>query len=229
MAVVAVLAPVLNRPRNARPLADSLTASVAGTEHEVRLVFIVSMADTDEQFDACAATGATVLSVEWEPGRGDFARKINYGFRYAIDEGAEWVFVGADDLAFHEGWLDHCLVAHRKAGACVIGTKDLGNPRTMNGWHATHFLVHRDYLECGTIDGDGILLHPGYDHQFSDDECVHTARYRRTYSGSLAVVEHLHPHWGKAAMDATYEKALRATHGDQELFLSRRHMWRGSR
>ena len=215
--------PVLARPQNAAPLVDNLIE----TTPSAALVFLYSPGDSAEE-DACEAllsSNVHVVPMIFPAGPGDFAKKHNFGFLYAYDSDYDFYFVGADDLTFHPGWYEACLDAHAKTGACVIGTRDLGNQRTMNGWHSTHFLVHRDYLECGTIDEAGILLHEGYDHQFCDDECIQTARWRRTYAASQAVVEHRHPHWGKAAMDATYEKALRATHADQALYESRRHMF----
>lgn len=212
--------PVLGRPANAAPLA----ANLRETTPDARVLFIASPGD-DEELDAIDATGEDMLVVTWEPEHGDYARKINAAFRLAVEEGFDWFFQGADDLLFREGWYEACLAAHRVSGACVIGTRDLGNPRTMNGWHSTHSLIHRDYLECGTIDEKGIILHPGYSHEFVDDELVATARWRRTYSSSTAIVEHLHYDWGKAAWDPTYAKAQRDRGADMELFDSRKHMF----
>ncbi len=46
-----------------------------------------------------------------------------------------------------------------------------------------------------------------------------------------SIVEHLHPNWGKADMDATYEIALdgEAMAADRELFAQRKRIWRGGR
>ena len=212
--------PVLARPQNAATVA----ASILGTAPKAHILFLCSEGDDDE-LNAVRKTGCDCFIVPWAPGRGDFARKHNEGFRQAFAAGSEWYFVGADDLTFHDGWYEQCLEAHAKTGACVIGTKDLGNKRTMNGWHATHFLVSTDYLECGTVDEDGKLFHEGYHHEFCDDECVATARMRRTYAGSMAIAEHDHPDWGKAEWDTTYRKAQANRAADQALYNSRRHMF----
>ena len=215
--------PVLGRPQNAAPL----VANLAETTPHAGIVFILSPGD-DAEWEAMPAaindTQAGAFQVDWEPGIGDFARKHNWAFANAM-YGYDFYFVGADDLRFHPGWYEACLEAHDKTGACVIGTRDLGNQRTMNGWHSTHFLVHRDYLECGTIDEPGKLFHEGYHHEFCDDECVQTARFRRTYAASQAVVEHLHPDWGKAEWDDTYRRAQANRAADAELFRQRRRMF----
>lgn len=227
MTALLVGVPVLGRPQNAAAVAANLREATPGAH----IYFLCSL-DDEAQQGACldAMTKDDLLSVMPEPaGLGDFAKKHNTGYRTAVAGDYEWYFVGADDLVFHPGWFDRCLEAHRKAGACVIGTRDLGNPRTANGWHSTHFLVHRDYLECGTVDEPGKLLHEGYSHEFVDDEAVQTARARRTYATSQAVVEHLHPDWGKAEWDDTYRKAQSGRAADQALFHSRRHMWNGRR
>ncbi len=212
--------PVLARPANAAAAAANLRETTPGA----RLLFIATPGDLAE-LAAIDETGEDLLVVTWPAGRGDFARKHNAGYRLAVEEGFDWYFVGADDLTFHPGWLEACLAAHEKTGACVIGTKDLGNARTMNGWHATHFLVHRDYADCGLIDRPGMLLNEDYAHEFCDDECIATARWRGTYSGSAAVVEHRHPDWGKAEWDDTYRKAQAGRLEDQQLFNARRQMF----
>ena len=203
-------------------MAVSLPPAPPATPAE--LVFICNQDDAAE-IEAVHAEGYEPRIVPWSAGPGDWAKKLNHAF-LIYREHHEWCFLGADDLAFRHGWIEACLRAHRRTGACVIGTNDLGNPRVSKGFHSTHPLVHRDYLECGTVDEDGIILHPGYDHQFVDDEFIQTARMRGTFAFARdAVVEHLHPHWGKAEMDATYEKALAHTHADAALFGDRRHLW----
>ena len=220
-------------------------ANIREVTPHAAVCFICSPGD-EAEIEAIAAIDderTMYVVVHWEPGQGDFAKKHNQTYAQAVGSdgtdglllfplfqpGWEFYCVGADDLTFHPGWYDTCLAAHERTGACVIGTKDLGNQRTMNGWHSTHFLVHRDYLECGTVDEKGKLFHEGYSHEFCDDECIATARMRRTYSPSQAIVEHNHPDWGKAAWDDTYRKAQADRAVDAELFRQRRHMFGGHR
>ena len=214
-----VLIPVLGRPANAPKVIAILQAATPSAT----FMFLCSPTDSEE-ITACEQLGWTIV-MEKPAGQGDYAYKLNHGYQTAIDHGYEWMFLGADDLVFHDHWYELCLDAHHRGNACVIGTKDLGNKRTMNGWHSTHTLVHRDYLECGTIDEEGIILCPLYQHEFVDDEFIHTARMRRTYVGSQAIVEHNHPDWGKAEWDDTYRKAQANRTIDQALYNSRRAMF----
>lgn len=235
---VSVLVPVLGRPDRAAPLVESLAASVTGPIFGASVMFLVSPGDVAQE-SACLATGARTVVVSWEPGAGDYAKKINHGFALAA-EGPCWVgdppssdfcLLGADDLVFHSGWLEAAMVAQLRTGACVVGTNDLGNAKVMRGDHATHSLVHRAYFQEGVIDepGSSGLLHEGYDHNFVDNEFVGTARARGTFVHAPdSVVEHLHPIWGKGENDDTYRKGQRAYDDDRRLHEGRRKLWETS-
>lgn len=218
---IAALIPVLGRPDRVNPLADSFhEATPRG-----RLFFLCSPDDFDE-IDAVVEAGEHPHIVTWKPGCGDYSRKTNWGFRRAVSMGFEWMLLGADDLAFQAGWLEAALAVHVETGACVVGTNDGHNPKVLAGQHATHPLVHRDYLECGTVDEGRKILHEEYDHQWVDNEFVETAQSRGTYAHAHeARVEHLHPIWGHGEMDATYTKAMKHGARDQALYLARRHLW----
>lgn len=215
---VLVIVPVLRRPHNAAPLAASLDVA---TPEPHRLLFVASPGDTEEH-EACRATGADLLIIDREPGPGDYMVKINTAYRASTEE---LIFLAADDLSFHRGWLPPLL---RKVdqGFGVIGTNDLGNPRVLRGEHSTHSLVTRIYADTfGTIDGPGIL-HEGYDHNFCDTEMVETAKHRGAWAFcSDSVVEHMHPHWSKSQDDDTYRRGQRRFGRDRSLFEGRRHQW----
>jgi hypothetical protein len=94
----------------------------------------------------------------------------------------------------------------------------------MNGEHATHMLVARDYVteQGASWDGPGIVCHEGYQHWFVDDELVTVAKQRNTFAPALAsIVEHLHPAWGKADTDTTYELGQKSAGVDQVTFKRR--------
>lgn len=220
---VAILIPVLGRPDRVGPLIDSLTVS-EDPEAPATPYFVCSPGDTAE-IAAVEESGAELLVVDWRPGRGDYAKKMNYAWRATVEE---WVFLGADDLVFRPGWLAACFRVYGETDACVIGTNDLGNRSVVAGTHSTHTLVRREYEECGTIDDPTVILHEGYWHQYVDNEFVETAKWRATFaSASDAHVEHLHPFWGKGRMDATYAKATDAGHArdDKQTFDLRRRLW----
>lgn len=212
-----VLVPVLGRPQNAATLAESLSQNTV-TEH--RLLWICSPGDKKE-IAACKRTYGEVMIVPWEPGRADFARKINYAFEHTTEP---WLFQAADDLRFSPKWDIHALRIAKARGFGVVGTADLGNPLVLRGMHSTHTLFSRTYIETfgGTMDNTGTVFSELYDHQYCDNEFVQTARARGQWGfAKNAVVEHLHPHWGKSEMDATYDKALRETAKDRNLFAAR--------
>jgi len=211
-----ILVPVLARPHNAQPLVDA----AAVTESEYRVIFICSPRDR-KQIAACKQTGADTLIVDWHPGVGDFAKKINYAFAHSD---SEWCFQGADDIRFHPGWDHQALMLARKQHRRVIGTNDMHNPSVKRQLASTHTLFARSYIDehGGTEDGTGVVFCELYDHQFVDTEFVEVARRRREWAFARhAHVEHLHPHWGLGEMDATYQKALRASGADYQLFKQR--------
>lgn len=228
---VTVLCPVLGRPDRAAPLVESLHASVSGPVANAEVMFVASRLDV-EQRDACRATEALTVVADWEAGSGDYARKINLGVAMLMRHDPayapvpDFVLLGADDLVFHPGWLEAALIAQLETGACVIATNDLGNPAVIDGRHATHPLVHRAYVECGTVDEPGKLLHEGYDHCFVDNEFTGTAKARGTFTAaSRSRVEHMHPIWRKGAPDETYRKGQRAFDADRRLHEQRRRLW----
>lgn len=209
--------PVLGRPGQEQKVLESIHAN---SRTPYRVLFLCSQGDSP-QIAACAQTGAGMLIVPWPAGPGDFARKINYAFAKLADE---FLFTAADDLRFHPGWDEKALRVAEDTGAGVIGTNDMGNPLVRRGRHSTHSLVRRSYIEeqGGTFDGSGAVLCEKYDHQWCDNELVQTAMLRHQWAfAHEALVEHLHPNWRKSDMDATYEKAMRATRADIALFQKR--------
>jgi hypothetical protein len=212
--LIAILIPVLGRPHLIEPLLENIARE---TDVEHRVLFICSPGDPATL--VCQSTTAETIVTPWQPGRADFAKKINLGFTATSEE---WLFQGATDLVFHPQWASRGLRAG--VGAGVIGTNDLGNPSVMRGAHATHVLFSREYIDTygGTFDDSGVVFSEAYDHQFVDNEFVELARIRGQFRPcKVSVVEHLHPSWEKAEMDDTYEKALRETRADMALFSQR--------
>jgi hypothetical protein len=222
---IAILVPVLGRPENAARLVESITAA-ATVPYRVR--FLCSPGD-DEEIAACEATGVEVRVCPFPDGRGNYAKKINLGF---CETGEPWIFQAADDLRFKRGWDEKALRVGETSRAGIVGTNDLGNPRVKRGLLSTHSLIRRSYVdEQGTsLDGPGVVLHEGYHHNFVDAEMVELAVVRRQFQfAKVSIVEHLHPHWGKAKMDATYDLGLSTYKADQRLFAERMRTIRGLR
>lgn len=140
------------------------------------------------------------------------------------------IFMGADDIVFSPNWdvhAMHTMIQHKQIS--VVGTNDLHNEHVLAGYHATHYLVDRRYLDHigGVIDaGPRSVLHMGYDHNYSDTEFIATARYRGVFASCLeSIVEHRHFVFGLAPKDATYEKAYAQLNQDALIYESRRHLW----
>ena len=222
--MIDILIPVLRRPHNAQRVMDSIRGAT-GTPHRVH--FICSPRD-NPQIDACLLTGAAVLVCDWNPSAGDYARKINWGFRVTADE---WVFQGADDVIFHPNWDAAALSVARQTKKRVIGTNDLHNPSVKRGKHSTHTLIARSYVEerPATIDESDPVMWEGYDHQYVDLELIEVAKRRNEFAfAQNAIVEHFHPHWGNALTDPTYRKAFRRTVADRMLYAERLGIKRAS-
>ena len=133
------------------------------------------------------------------------------------------LFLGADDIRFHGGWLQAALRADRRMGGGVVMVCDL------IAAEGTLPLVSRRYIEefgC-TVDDSGLLIHEGYLHNFAERELVETAQMRGRYAYCPeSVVEHLHWMAGKAERsDPVYELGERGWDRDIALFSKRRPMW----
>lgn len=214
-ASVAILVPMLGRPHLVPRLLDSIAAATPGRH---RVLFVCTPGDSAVR--AVRDNGREWIEVPYAPG--DYARKINAGVRHTDEP---LIFTGAIDLRFEPGWLERAC-AHITEGVGVVGTNDLGNARVLAGEHSTHSLVTREYAARGTIDEPDKLLHEGYPHEFVDDEFIETARYRNAFAFAAdSVVEHLHPLWGKAPTDATYDAHAQRMRRGRLVYQRRRHLW----
>lgn len=196
-----ILVPVLGRPQRVAPLLASIRTATPEDHH---VLFVASESDHD-QIAAVKAERADLLVVSDE--KGTYPCKINAGYRATCDE---QVFLAADDLAFHPGWLTAAR-ARLDGTVAVVGTNDLGSARVQAGRHATHNLVERSYVveRSGVVDQPDTVLHEGYPHAFCDDELVTTARWRGAWAFAAdSVVEHLHPFFSKGDDDDTYRLGM---------------------
>ena len=214
--VVAV--PVLGRPRQVEDMLDSLDETTPGC----RVVFGCTPGD-DDVIAVITGRGREYVVVPRQQ-FGDYARKIN---TVASGTSEPWLFCGASDLIFRERWFEEAL-ALSGPGIGVVGTNDLGSQRVINGEHSTHSLVARWYIDVGTIDEPGKVLHEGYVHEFVDDELVGTARHRGAYAHAHgAHVEHMHPDWGKGESDDLYQMQRGRMRTSRRLYARRRRLWEG--
>lgn len=211
------MVPVLRRPHRVRPLIESITSA---TPEPHRILFVCDPHDEEERRAIEQADG-TLITCPAPAGADDagYARKINAGVRSTSDP---LIFLGADDLHFHPGWLT-AAASRLREGIGVVGVNDLCSERVRAGQHATHFLMTRQYAQLPTLDGSPGPLCEEYDHSFTDDELVMTARARRAIAFATdSIVEHLHPTAGKAPQDDVYRRGRASFHQDRLLFRQRR-------
>lgn len=209
---IAVIVPVLNRPHRAEPFMESLRAST----DSARAYAVVNEADLKTEA-AWVAARANVLVTSLKT----FAEKVNYAYALTNEP---WLFMVGDDVAFHPGWAEELLRVASETGALVVGANDLANPRTMDGTHAPHLLISREYVtqQGASWDGPRVVCHEGYAHMFVDDEVVTVAKQRGVFASATdAVVEHLHPAVGKGEVDATYNLGWSYAELDKSRFAER--------
>lgn len=215
--MIDVLIPTIGRPHRLAPLAANIAATTRG-RHQI--VFITEAFDTETQ-QVAAELGDVVVNQRTE----NYAGAINTAYETSD---ADWLFCGADDLVFHDGW-DHACLKRDDGWFGVLGTNDLLNPYVLAGCHSTHSLVARWYLDDigGVADiGPGSFLPECYDHNFTDTEFIGTAKMRARFRPCLdSIVEHLHVTTGKAPADATHQRSVRAFHDDDVLYEARREVW----
>lgn len=126
----------------------------------------------------------------------------NAAFVTAYQDGAEWFVLGADDIRWHEGWLENALKAAAKSGAQVVGLHD---GHTNLNHYGAHYMVHREFTEK---ELGGVFIPPVYGSWWFDREVCEKAAGLGLYVPCWeALAEHLHPDWKAAEMDATYKKA----------------------
>lgn len=229
-----VIVPVLNRPHRIIPVVSSIMHSAP----EAQVWFITNGEPTASPIDAINAEISEAMR-QWDnvwafdfidpaPACGNYAKKINYAAEMIE---TEWLFTGADDLYFHDGWWEATWPLRSNPKVHVIGTNDLGHPRVY-ALHetSTHSLVRTSYARNqGLIDETGKVLHEGYVHEFIDDELVGTAKYRGAWAfAPTAHVEHMHPVWNKGEWDETYNDQGRRMNESRALYAQRCKLWGGT-
>lgn len=221
---VCIVVPVLKRPHRVKPLLENIAASTP--EGSYRVLFVATPYDA-KQLEALGRNLTDYLITPWEGGPGDYARKINYGYKHSTEP---LIFTGADDLNFHPGWLE-AAKAKMKPGIGVVGTNDEGNPAVKRGLASTHSLIKRSYADLGgSVDASHMIYCEEYPHQFCDNELVETAKARGAFAFARnSVVTHLHPHWNKGEQDEVYAIGDQALEPSRRVYHQRQKLWRGKR
>lgn len=117
----------------------------------------------------------------------------------ALSGWGDWLVLGSDDQIYKPGWLEAALKVADDTGAHVIGLND---GHTNIDDYAPHYMMRREFVEQHL---GGYMVPPVYQSWWFDREICEKARSLGLYAPAwLAHVEHCHPDWGTADMDATY-------------------------
>lgn len=185
MADLAVIVPTLGRADALEPLARAFEE--ASPEH--RMLFVC---DPDDRASIAAARGEALVC------GGSYAQKVNAGLRHTSEP---YCLIAADDVHPHPGWFE-AAVAQMSDTVGFVSVNDLGNPAVMAGEYATFALIARWYAEL-----DDEPYFEGFQHGCCDVDASLRAKARGAFAyAPEAVVEHRHPDWGKASVDATYRR-----------------------
>lgn len=209
----AILIPSLDRPQNLRDVVSSIHTN---TPEEHFILFCVSDPASMTILDEL---GEWYLDDSADPDK-RYVTRMN---KLVIDhlDDAETVFFGSDDVIHRRGWLSE---AYRvmDTGPSVVVVNDLHNPS------GTQALVRRSYLSRAVFDAPGLAFHPGYLHNFADNEMFFTAHLQGEYARALdSHVEHLHPYFGSSnrrGWDDTYANAQKGWEHDQTLWIERQKL-----
>ena len=169
---VRVLIPMLGRAHLVGPLVETLRAY-----SHAPVLFLCSPNDRDA-IVACNQTGEDVLVVDWQPGRGDDAAKINLGYRETTEP---WVFTGRTGRRYTRPTLAHTWHPVRAlAGRPQMDFYELRH------FCATHLLElgvsHADVaVQLGHTDG-GALVMSTYGHPSED---LARERLKRAYTQAV--------------------------------------------
>jgi glycosyltransferase involved in cell wall biosynthesis len=222
---ISIVVPTLGR---ASKLPDLVLNIGENTKmHKWEIVFVLDYDDKasrDVALDLRGDLGNERIAIVC--GDGTFPQKTNLG---AVASMGEFVLPGADDIWPHEMWLDEILYFFDVSDDIqVVGANDL-SPKS-GPEHSTMPVLRRSYIASpGASWGEtGTVFHEGYHHNFVETEVCDLAISRGVWVyNESAVIEHLHPNWGKRAQDSTDERGwLRNFHQDEKLFEQRSRNWR---
>lgn len=206
----AILIPSLDRPQNLRRIVENIHET---TPEEHFIVFCVS---DDESKTILDDLGEWYLDDSDREDR-RYVTRMNTLIKFIDD--AKTIFFGSDDVRHRRGWLSQALLALDKSGCSVAVVNDLHNVA------GTQAVIRREYLKRAVFDAPGLAFHPGYIHNFADNEMFFTANvHKELIYAKASVVEHLHPAFGGLGSDPwddTYRNAMKGWDTDMHLWKQR--------
>jgi hypothetical protein len=209
----AILVPSLDRPQNLRALVANIHEN---TPEAHFILFCVSDQESKDILDDLE---------EWYIDDSDsedrrYVTRMNRLVKWLDD--AKTVFFGSDDVIHHKNWLAEALKTMSVTSASCVVVNDGHN------YAGTQALIRREYLQRAVIDAPGLAFHPGYLHNFADNEMFFSAQVQGELTKSQgSFVEHLHPLFqaeNAAPWDETYLNAQKGWAHDEDLWKHRREM-----
>jgi hypothetical protein len=202
---VGILIPSLNRPHLLKGLVENIHAT-AGHDHKLHFVVsdpesIAVLTELGEHF--VTDDGGTVIE------------RVNRLF----DETDEPLFYycGDDDIHY-DGWLAK-MVALLTSDVAMVVSSDYSTT-----------LIRRHYItqRSGCADVPGVVLFPGYHHNFSEVELICTAYDRNVVAWcDEPTIEHVRHLDGQAPYDDTYKRGDDTWGADETTWNSRGNLWHG--
>jgi hypothetical protein len=180
MTRTAILVPSLNRPQRLVQVFENIEDH---TRPDHQVIFCVG---DPESVEICEWLGVEFLD-DSDCDDKRYVTRMNKLVEMLDNE--DTIFFGSDDVHHHYGWLENALdVMNGPGEPDLVVVNDMRNP------HGTQALMRRSYLQWAVFDAPDLAFHPGYRHQFADNEQFVTAMAQGTCARAMAsCVEHLHP------------------------------------
>ena len=221
MSDIAIVIPTMGRARLLFPLVLNIARTTPAANYQI--YFVINLEDTITQHTVLGMNGRVRMVLTEKRG---YPPAVNVGVRASEEP---LIAIVNDDVRFHDGWWE-ALLKVDSPSVSVIATNDL-SPHTAGGEACTQPIVKRDYIEMhgGAWGEPGVAMHEGYIHNFSETELYDLARHRGVAAHAPeCIIEHVHPDWGKAEDDETYQVGSRRPGGwehDHALYLERSAQW----
>lgn len=234
--MIDILIPTLGRAQRLAPLLENIRAATPKASY---LVWFVLDQEDRESHEVLIDAGSAIPPADDFTALicdGTYPTKINAGYTASrrlaalrvAAESEQYVLPTADDVVFHEGWLETVLAVFEDPAVQVVGTDDL-SPATAGRTHATMPVLRRSYIEHpgAALDEQATVFHAAYRHNFVETETWQLALQRGvTAWAEGAVIEHLHHSWGGREADATDARGNEQGWAeDKALFRRRRDQW----
>jgi hypothetical protein len=205
--------PTYHRPHKLAAVAKNIEET---TKNPFTLYFGVEP-DDEASIEAAKATGHKVVINKYEQGYANTIQSI-----YEASSAPFWLHAN-DDFEFLPDWDVHPLAMFDTPHIMVVGVREQENTT-----FSAVCIGRRSYIEkmSGVLDMPNRVFYP-YGHNYVDTEFTETAKARGVWASCDApCIQHLHPGIVGGNKDATYRKNDASAATDEQIYLSRQHLWK---